>query len=60
MDKPFPHFSYKPGRTVEELEEERLRYVLSLTHEQRFRRMMQLIRASQKMKEATIIVKKKD
>jgi hypothetical protein len=43
-------FTYKPGRTVDELEEERLVQILSLSYEERFRRMMALIRVTQKLK----------
>ena len=45
-------FSYKPGRTVEELEQERLIESLNRTPTERFRIMMQLIRISEKTKEA--------
>ena len=45
-------FNYKPGRTVEELEQERLIESLNRTPTERFRIMMQLIRISQKTKKA--------
>ena len=47
-------FNYKPGRTVEELEQERLIESLNRTPTERFRIMMQLIRISQKAKEAVL------
>lgn len=46
--------NYKPGRTVEELERERLRERLNHTPTQSFRIMMDLIRITEKMKNAKI------
>jgi hypothetical protein len=46
-------FSYKPGRTVEELEHERLSESLQRSPTQRFKIMMALIRISQKARQAT-------
>lgn len=43
-------FNYVPGRTVEELEEERLISVLKLPYSERFARMMALIRLTKKIK----------
>ena len=50
-------FNYKPGRTVEELEQERLIESLKRSPTERFRIMMQLIRISQKTKEAAAKLK---
>jgi len=43
-------FTYKPGRTVEELEEERLIELLKLPYSERFSRMVVLIRLANKFK----------
>ncbi|CAN5810095.1 hypothetical protein BH10BAC3_BH10BAC3_20570 [soil metagenome] len=48
------NFDYKPGRTVEELEQERLLASLNRTPTERFRIMMQLIRISEKTQNAVI------
>jgi hypothetical protein len=53
MEAKEPTFSYnyKPGRTVEELEYERLIGNLKLTYTERFRRMTALIRLSRNLKQ---------
>lgn len=43
-------FTYRPGRTVEELEEERLIELLKLPYSERFSRMVVLIRLTKKIK----------
>lgn len=53
MKEAAQNFSYKPGRTVEELENERLLIRLKTSHEERFRKMIALIAVSQKIKEAS-------
>jgi hypothetical protein len=45
---------YKPGRTPEQLAEERLIANLALTDTQRFEKMMQLIKINIMMKKAKI------
>jgi hypothetical protein len=51
MEAKEPSFSYnyKPGRTVEELEMERLINSLKLTHTERFRKLTTLIRLSRNL-----------
>lgn len=46
--------NYKPGRTVEEVEIERLKERLDRTPTENFKIMMKLIRISEKMKKAII------
>jgi hypothetical protein len=46
--------NYKPGRTVEEVERERLYERLNHTPTESFKIMMKLIRISEKMKRAII------
>ena len=46
--------NYKPGRTVEELETERLRERLNTTHQERFEILMALNRFERKLKMAKI------
>ncbi len=45
-------FSYKPGRTIEELERERFEKQMNTTYTKRFRKMIALIKISQKIKES--------
>lgn len=54
MEETVLRTNYKPGRTVEEVEHERLVERLNHTPTESFRIMMDLIRISQKMKEAKI------
>ncbi len=51
MEAKEPSFSYnyQPGRTVEELESERLINCLKLTHTERFRKLTTLIRLSRNL-----------
>lgn len=46
--------NYKPGRTVEEVEQERLTSCLNRTPTENFKIMMKLIRISEKMRKAVI------
>jgi hypothetical protein len=46
------NFDYKPGRTLVELENERLEAALKLSPTERLRKMIQLIRISKKIKQA--------
>jgi hypothetical protein len=55
MEETVLRTNYKPGRTVEEVEHQRLVERLNHTPEERFRIMMKLIRISEKMKKAKII-----
>ena len=50
MEKEYPHFSYTPGRTKEELEQERLKLRLQSSYDERFRKLVALISISQKLK----------
>jgi predicted DNA-binding protein (UPF0251 family) len=43
-------FNYQPGRTIEELEEERLIEIQKLSYSERFSRMVVLIRLTKKIK----------
>jgi hypothetical protein len=43
-------FNYQPGRTVDQLEEERLIEILKLPYSERFSRMVALIRLTKKIK----------
>jgi hypothetical protein len=43
-------FDYQPGRTMVQLEQERFLEAMLRTPEQRFRRMMQLIQITSKLK----------
>lgn len=48
-------FNYKPGRTIEQLEEERLMELLKLPYSERFSRMVQLIRLTKKIQYPKIL-----
>jgi hypothetical protein len=43
-------YNYKPGRTADQLEEERLIEILKLPYSERFSRMVALIRLTKKIK----------
>jgi len=48
----FDNFSYKPGRTIEQLDLERMANQLNTSYTERFRKMITLIKISQKIKDA--------
>jgi hypothetical protein len=47
--EPYFSFNYKPGRTIAELEEERMIGNLKLSHTERFRKLTALIRLSRNL-----------
>ncbi len=54
MEEKILNTDYQPGRTLEELEQQRIRKRLSYTDTESFRILMSLIRISEKMKQAKI------